>query len=260
MNSRIVLACLLLGWSVSLLACSSDEPSNDPHAGGGGNGGGGASGGKGGAPSAGSPATAGSGGRAEAGSGGSASGGKGTAGSEEPGGEGGAESGGSGPGPGPDEYGFSYRLPGDDNLDWLCTFNDGDESGHVYVQLTQTGTAQIGLGEVPVYSADLSQISIEGTVSALSEVEYDYGGGHHNDSLTLDYAGKSHRYYHSSFGFGFRSCQNMDCRNVHALGTTTIETEGCATDRRLPEVCVTIRADGTHDALTDEFMKCPGDM
>jgi hypothetical protein len=110
-----------------------------------------------------------------------------------------------------------------------------------------------------VYSVELAQISFNGAVSPLQGAKYDYGGGHHNDSLSFDYSGKSQRYYHSSFGFGFRSCQPMDCRNVYALGTTTLEMEGCAKDRSLPEVCVSIEPDGTHDALDDAFMKCQGD-
>jgi hypothetical protein len=157
------------------------------------------------------------------------------------------------------EYGFTYRAPGEKNLDWLCTFHQGDEPGYVYVRLLETGKQSAGIAMVPVYSVQLAQISIGGKVSALEGVKYDYGGGHHNDALAFDYAGKSQSYYHSSFGFGFRKCQNMDCRNVYGLGTTTPDTEGCGSDRKLPEVCVSFEPDGTHPALTDKFMKCQGD-
>jgi hypothetical protein len=51
----------------------------------------------------------------------------------------------------------------------------------------------------------------------------------------------------------------MDCRNVYALGTTALAVTGCDKDRKLPEVCVSIKPDGSHPALTDKFMKCPGD-
>jgi hypothetical protein len=157
------------------------------------------------------------------------------------------------------EFGFSYRAPGADNLDWLCTFTQGSDSGHVYVRLLQTGTMQVGIATVPVYDAELAQISLGGEVSALTSTTYDYGGGHHNDAITFEFGGNTHTYYHSSFGFGFRKCQNMDCRNVYAEGTTTLEAEGCTSERTLPEVCVSFKPDGTHDALVDEFMKCPGD-
>jgi hypothetical protein len=177
-------------------------------------------------------------------------------GSQQAGGNAGSGSGGEG---GPGEFGFTYRKPGDKNLDWLCSFTQEAESGHVYVRLLQTGTSMAGLAEVPVYAVETAQISVNGGIFELQKPKYDYGGGHHNDSLSFDYGGKSQRYYHSSFGFGFRSCQPMDCRNVYAAGTTTLETEGCAKGRSLPEVCVTIQPDGTHDPLDDRFMKCAGD-
>jgi hypothetical protein len=110
-----------------------------------------------------------------------------------------------------------------------------------------------------VYTASLAQISIGGVVTALANAKYDYGAGHHNDSLQFDYQGKTYKYYHSSFGFGWRQCQPMDCINTYALGSTTPETEGCAPARTAPEICVPIKADGTHDALVDTFKKCPGD-
>jgi hypothetical protein len=157
------------------------------------------------------------------------------------------------------EYGFSFRAPGEKNLDWLCTYHQDQVSGYVYVRLLETGKQSAGIAMVPVYAVQLAQISIDGKVSMLEGVEYEYGGGHHNDALSFDYAGKSQRYYHSSFGFGFRKCQNMDCRDVYGLASTTLETEGCASDRKLPEVCVAIEPDGTHGALTDAFMKCQGD-
>jgi hypothetical protein len=176
----------------------------------------------------------------------------------EVGGAGGATGGeGSGDVPGKEEYGFNVRKPGAMNLDWLCTF-DG-KSSFVYARLLQTGTERIGIAETPVYMVELAQISVNGKLSELANAHYDYGGGHHNDALSFDYDGATHSYYHSSFGFGFRSCQPMDCRNVYAPGTTTLQTEGCAPARSLPETCVSIEADGTHAALEDKFVKCPGD-
>jgi hypothetical protein len=157
------------------------------------------------------------------------------------------------------EYGFSFRAPSEKNLDWLCTYHQGAASGYVYVRLLETGMQSAGIAMVPVYAVQLAQISIDGKVSMLEGVEYEYGGGHHNDALSFDYAGKSQRYYHSSFGFGFRKCQNMDCRDVYGLASTTVETEGCASARMLPEVCVSFEPDGTHAPLTDTFMKCQGD-
>jgi len=262
-------ACLLLGSCLSFAACSS---SSDTPAAGGGDGGG--AGGGGSAPTGGKNGTAGDGGKAgSAAHGGSAGGGSQAGKDAGGGGSGGAPTAGasnggseqvggssdSGGESGTGEFGFEIRKPGEKNLDFLCTFKDGSDSGHVYARLLQTGTQHVGIAETPVYSVELAQISINGAVSALQGAKYDYGGGHHNDSLSFDHSGKTERYYHSSFGFGFRSCQPMDCRNVYALGTTTLDKEGCAKDRSLPEVCVSIKPDGTHDPLDDAFMKCQGD-
>jgi hypothetical protein len=206
-----------------------------------------------------------SGASGNAGKGGSAGGPAGAAGT------GGAQTGGSGGSGGmPGEYGFTYRVPGskefycDDraaqlsDADWLCTFSQGDRPAYVYVQATVVNV-MCALAATGIYEVDLAQISIDGVVTSLSNAAYDWGGGHHNDSISFDYEGKTYRYYHSSFGFGFRQCQPMDCVNVYAPGATTPEIEGCGADRSLPEVCVPIDDRGSHEELVDEFMKCPGD-
>jgi hypothetical protein len=162
-------------------------------------------------------------------------------------------------GAGGGELGFSFRVPGPMDRDWLCTFHRGAELGHVYARVTQTGTKMAGIATVPVYEVVLAQMSMAGAVVTLANPVYDHGGGHNNDWLQFDSDGQTYRYYHSSFGFGFRKCQPMDCLNVYALGGTTPQTEGCGLTRTRPEVCVPIKPDGTHDPLVDTFMKCPGD-
>jgi hypothetical protein len=248
---------------IALPACSSSSPgaSDDSRAGAGGVDGRGGSSSSGGSAGQGTAGMTHGGAMSQAGTsvgGASAGGGGASAG----GSQGVAGTGGIDPGSGGStgsEYGFSFRAPSEKNLDWLCTYHQDQVSGYVYVRLLQTGMQSAGIAMVPVYAVQLAQISIDGKVSMLEGVEYEYGGGHHNDALAFDYAGKSQRYYHSSFGFGFRKCQNMDCRDVYGLASTTLETEGCASDRMLPEVCVSFAPDGTHAALTDAFMKCPGD-
>jgi len=198
-------------------------------------------------PSGGHPASGGSGG---------ASGGRG--GTKGTGGSGGGPSA-TGGSSGGGEFGFTFRKPGATDVDWLCTFRQGGVSGHVYARFDQTGTMMAGIATIPVYKAALAQISVGGAPADLANVQYEYGGGHNNDSIRFDYEGKSYKYYHSSFGFGFRKCQPMDCINVYAPNATTPQTEGCTAARALPEICVPIKADGTHDPLTDRFMKCQGD-
>jgi len=255
MRSRLASEGLLASCVLALAACSSSSPGspNDAQAGVGGNG-----------PSGGSSNSGGSAGQGTAGkmpgggmgNAGTHVGGANAGGSQDAGGTGGVDPG-SGGSTGT-EFGFTFRAPGEKNLDWLCTFHEDSKLAHVYVRLLETGMQSAGIATVPVYSVQLAQISIDSKVSTLEGVEYEYGGGHNNDALSFDYAGKTQRYYHSSFGFGFRKCQNMDCRDIYELGSTTLETEGCGSDRTLPEVCVSFQPDGTYEPFT-EFMKCAGD-
>ena len=69
--------------------------------------------------------------------------------------------------------------------------------------------------------------------------------------------GTSYRYYHSSFGFGWRRCQPMDC--VQELRSDGVVDDGCTPARTRPIVCVEIAEDGTEPALLDTFEKCLGD-
>jgi hypothetical protein len=205
------------------------------------------------------------------GTGGRASGGGGSGGRQSSGGQGGsAGSSPNGGGSNTGDYGFSYRDPGSHEFscdgkpvdlpdaDWLCTFHLEDRVAYVYAQATAIGVTCV-LASFGNYEVELAQISIDGVVSSLSNAKYDWGGGHHNDSLSFDYEGKTYKYYHSSIGFGFRSCQPMDCVDVYEPGATAPEIEGCSTARALPEVCVPIEAGGMHDPLVDKFVRCPGD-
>lgn len=214
----------------------------------------------GGAPgSGGAPGTGGASGTGgRPGTGGTTSGSGGRGGVNGTGGNGGAPPA-TGGASGGGEFGFTYRKPGATDVDWLCTFRQAGIAGHVYVRLDQTGTMVVGVATIPVYTPVLAQLSVGGVPSNLANVQYDYGGGHHNDSLRFDYQGKSYKYYHSSFGFGFRCCQPMDCLDVYATGAAMPLTGGCTAARALPEICVPIKSDGTHDPLVDQFMKCPGD-
>jgi hypothetical protein len=194
----------------------------------------------------------------------------GTGGANATGGTPGVDGGGGSTG----EFGFAYSKPGSNQVscndpsagtlkqdvpdaDWLCTFHVGGKLAYVYAQANTTG-AQCIMSLIPLYSAT-AQISVDGVVSALSSVQYDAGGRHHNDSLQFDYQGKTYKYYHSSFGFGWHACQSMDCLNVYGQGTTVVESEGCTSARTLPEICVPIDVNATHAALVDAFKKCPGD-
>ena len=186
------------------------------------------------------------------------------------------------PDPGPQDqggdvadYGFDVRVPemhtytceggwqgstemSEQDADWICTFDVGDVHGYVYTQSTPTGCI-VTMSANPTYTGAGGWISIDGQVSPLTNVGYDWGGNHHNDSMSFDWNGKHYSYYHSSFGWGWRACQNVDCIQVYGGDGTTLETDGCSADRTLPAVCSAVKADGTYDPLVDTFAKCPGD-
>lgn len=174
----------------------------------------------------------------------------------------------------PGEFGFTIRIPGMHSVecpaggfgppgpvefpdaDWLCTFAHGGKTGYVYVQSTPTGCIQT-MGAVASFTSK-GWFSDGTTVTALAAAEYDWGGNHHNDSLAFDWNNLKYKAYHSSFGWGWRACQDMDCLVVNQPSGDLIE-DGCTTARTLPIVCEPILADGTHGPLVDQFAKCAGD-
>ncbi len=174
-----------------------------------------------------------------------------------------------------EEFGFQFRKPGDyeilcdyyppgfienpisfTDIDWLCTFDYNGTQGYVYIQSTPV-SCQIVMSPIATYTAGKAQISINGNLTDLTNASYSWGGNHHNDSLSFDYNGYSFKYYHSSFGTGWRACQPMDCLQVHQGGQ--LVEDGCTVDRTLPVVCEQIGADCSHDALDDDFAPCTGD-
>jgi len=171
------------------------------------------------------------------------------------------------------EYGFTFRTPIERtvncdpslmesqviqlDMDWLCTFDHGGKTGYVYLQHNTTSCEDFGMSVAGGFTNVGAWISIGGNVSTLTGGFYNWGGNHHNDSMGFDYNSNEYEYYHSSFGFGWRTCQNMDCINVNTGQNN--EELGCTSDRTLPIVCVMIKADGTHEELVDNFAKCDGD-
>jgi len=143
------------------------------------------------------------------------------------------------------------------DADWLCTFDYDGASGHVYVQATPTGCF-VTLSSTPVYDDCAGWIALDGTVSPVTDADYDWGGNHHNDTITFTWDGKRFTYDHSSFGWGFRQCQEMDCLVVRDSGGDLIE-DGCTKDRTLPAVCRLIGTDGTWGSFEDTFEPCDGD-
>ncbi|MCA9542475.1 MAG: hypothetical protein KC620_26440 [Myxococcales bacterium] len=170
-----------------------------------------------------------------------------------------------------DEHGFRVRVPQHrevpcddqffcpgpttelDDIDHICTLDHATAQGIIYVQARPTGVDDLG----PVYSVDGAWISRGGVVSPITAA-YSFGGRHANDEMTVEVSDAHFRYFHSSFGFGFRRCQPMDCLQVlDAAGAVT--EDGCTAERTLPIVCRQVDAMGHVDALDDTFERCPGD-
>ena len=141
--------------------------------------------------------------------------------------------------------------------DWICTLEYDGMSAHIYTQSTPT-ECEVSLGAQPIFGENAGWLTTGDGLVALGAVSYDWGGNHHNDSLSFTYEGKTYRYYHSSFGFGFRKCQEMDCLQVRGADNALIE-DGCTSARTLPAVCRQVTAEGTWGDFTDRFEKCNGD-
>ncbi len=181
-------------------------------------------------------------------------------------GEGGSAGSGGASNPG-GEFGFIYRSPQQDVLqcsdessswqlddaDWLCTFDNREQSGYVYVQSTPVECAPLGY---PIYQTQLAQLSLDGDVEPLTNAQLETGN-HAAYLLSFDYDGKNYSLAHSSIDFAYHACQNMDCMRIME-GSTLIE-DGCTKARSLPVVCVPILPDLTHEPLIDTFAPCPGD-
>lgn len=155
-----------------------------------------------------------------------------------------------------------------DQQDWICTFKYADKEGFVYVQGSPTDCQTTGMGMNPEISVDTAVLYVNGKYATLKDLNYEWGGNHHNDKFRFTYDGKVYEYFHSSYGFGGRSCQEMDCMRVFESDGTTLIEDGCktfdedlSTVRSLPVVCRFASVDdGSFGDFTDTFELCNGDF
>lgn len=146
-------------------------------------------------------------------------------------------------------------------MDWLCSLPAKalGEPAYLYAQFNPDKCESSGMSANPSFKLAGAWLSQGGKVTALGAANYDWGGNHHNDAIEFDAGGKHWRAYHSSFGFGWRQCQPMDClQQTQGVGGAVVE-DGCTKERTLPAVCRPIKADGSYDALVDSFKPCLGD-
>jgi hypothetical protein len=140
------------------------------------------------------------------------------------------------------------------DADFVCSFNYGEINGYFYIRTTPISC---GTEEVCHYETAGAWVSINGVVEVVEDATYNWGGQHHNDSIRLKYDGLTYRFYHSSFGFGWRACQPPDCLQIE--NDDALVQDGCYPVRSLPIVCRLVNFDGTFDPLVDDFETCPGD-
>jgi len=174
------------------------------------------------------------------------------------------------------DFDFDIRVPPEDTVkctggsgggmtdswsgaepDQVCLFDGGAVQGHLYLQVTVTD-CQVFMGAVPTATTSAVWVDVGGTVTQATDVTYEWGGNHRNDSLTFTFNGTHYRYYHWSIGFGYRSCRWMDCSQTTATDGTVID-DGCTKDHTRALDCEMIQPDGTHMPLVPQTDPCPGD-
>jgi hypothetical protein len=141
--------------------------------------------------------------------------------------------------------------------DVICTFKHGKLDGFIYMQGTPTSCSGF-MQMFPVVENPKIQLYVNGTDAKVSEATYDWGGNHHVDEISFVYDGKMYAYNHSSMGFGWRPCQEMDCIKVYSADGELIE-DGCGLDRTIPIVCNVVDKDGKFGTFEDYFEVCEGD-
>ncbi len=145
----------------------------------------------------------------------------------------------------------TYNAP---DVDHVCTLSVGGHDAVVYVAATPTGIGGTFF-PLPIYD-DVHAYLVEGggAVVALTDAAYDYGGNHHNDFFSVVVEGARYTWDHSSYGFGFRACQEPDCVKIEADGGLV---DGCQPTRTLAEACILVAE--PLPPLVDDFETCPGD-
>ena len=127
-----------------------------------------------------------------------------------------------------------------------------------YIQATPV-TCTMMWGPIPEYSVKAWLSNLQEEVVPLENPGYDFGGNHRNDSFWFSFDGKKLTYDHSSFGFGWRACQPMDCMRISTSDGATVLQDGCTMERTIPVTCVAVDPDGTVPELLDNFEPCAGD-
>lgn len=141
--------------------------------------------------------------------------------------------------------------------DMVCTFKYDKLDGYIYMQGTPTSCEGF-MQALPVIENPKIELYVNGEKAKVTKPAYDWGGNHHVDEISFEYDGKKFAYNHSSIGFGWRPCQEMDCMKVYSANGKLI-ADGCGEDRTLPIVCNVVDKDGKFGTFEDKFKVCEGD-
>ena len=163
----------------------------------------------------------------------------------------------------PDQNAYNCHLEAMDIHDTLsahdviCTFKYEKMDGFIYMQGTPTSCEGF-MQAIPVIDNPKIELYVNGNMAKVTEPAYDWGGNHHVDEISFVYDGKKFAYNHSSVGFGWRPCQEMDCIKVYSADGDLIK-DGCGEDRTIPIVCNVVDKDGKVKSFEDNFKVCDGD-
>ena len=141
--------------------------------------------------------------------------------------------------------------------DMICTFKYEKMDGFIYIQGTPSSCEGF-MQALPVIENPKIELYVNGDMVKVTKPAYDWGGNHHVDEISFEYDGKKFAYNHSSMGFGWRPCQEMDCLKVYSDKGDLIK-DGCGEDRTLPIVCKVVDKDGKFGTFEDKFKVCDGD-
>jgi hypothetical protein len=153
--------------------------------------------------------------------------------------------------------------------DLVCDIENDALKASIYFQSKPVGC--VGLGG-KTYAVENAWIKTDAGIEPLAEASYDGGGNHQNDRLGFAWKGKYYSLYHSSIGFGFRSCTAPDCMDVCTdVACRTVLKNGCgrstcAAQPALKTRCAVVQADGTVPERIDPWsplqtphLPCAGD-
>jgi hypothetical protein len=166
------------------------------------------------------------------------------------------------------------------DIDQVCRIANAALNVDLYIQTTPTACTTAGWVVPTTYGAS-AFIKRNHTIEPVAVASYDYGGNHHNDTITFTLDNETHVLWHSSIGYGGRRCAPIDCQIRCGTNPTCDEYSGFTVNGceraagsgppPLPVICVVVNADGSLPPLLDPWtahtgypdyplLPCPGEQ